>query len=75
MITFSDPNDLSMFVLFAPADTRSVAMAMAVGWSNRRDQSRESAFGTCDVWALLLPSYHSEQGNWIPAVHSSSHDI
>jgi hypothetical protein len=53
-----------------PADTRTAAMAMAVGRGNCRDQSRESAFGTCVVRALLLPSHHSEQGS--PVIYSTA---
>jgi hypothetical protein len=46
-------------------------MAMAVGWGNRRNQNRESAFGTCDVQTLLFSSHHSEQVGGIPAIQRS----
>jgi len=41
-----------MLCLEAPADTRPTAMAMVVGRSNCRDQSRESNISPCDVQAL-----------------------
>ena len=56
-----------MLCLETPADTRTAAMALAMGWGNRRDQSREPAFGTRDLRALLLPSHPREQVGGIPS--------
>ena len=56
------------------SDTRTAAMAMAVGRSDCSDESRESAFGTCDVRVLLLPSHSREQVGGIPAIHYGTHD-
>ena len=35
----------------------------------------ESAFGTCDVRVLLLPSHSCEQVGGVPAIHCSTHNI
>jgi hypothetical protein len=54
---------------------RTAAMVMAVGRGHCRNQSCESALGTRDVRALLLPSHRSEQVGGIPALHRSPNDV